>query len=286
MSSRTFVPKATEDVVPGPLIPPATPVPSPLGRKVLAFEFIVLLEYWIAPLFLGITNYAGIWSDAGVLLFGLFVASLVVFVGVPLRPHLALALGSLRNRAIFYGVCLGTFGLSLLVTNILQFVDGPATGPVAFGQTTVYTPFGAWSSLTVYVPSIHLWATLNPEGPTVLLLLSFLAACSLVLGPLGRPTECPTPAARPRTLRRRLASAGIVAPLGFITGCTACSPLYFAALALVAPGTAEGASAAIPLVPWIGFAGLLYLFGFWLATRLIHRATTSEVRPPEPSGSG
>lgn len=249
-------------------------VPSSLGRKVLAFEFLVLLEYWLAPLFLGITNYAGVWSDVGILLMILFVTTLTVFVVLPLRPHLRVALASRRSRALFHGIWSGSFIVALFATNLLQFVDGPSAGPVTLGQTTVYTPFGAWPSLTVYVPAIHLWATFNVEGPAIFLPLSFLSAASVVLGPLARSRACPTPASRPRTWGRRVASAGIVAPIGFISGCPSCLPLYFSAIALVAPGTAEGASAAIPLVPWIGFAGLLYLLGFWLATTLIRRATT------------
>jgi hypothetical protein len=274
---------ATSDPVTSPLattglsdLSTGQTVPSPIGRKILAFEFVVLLEYWIAPIFLGITNYAGIWSEAGTLLMILFVSSLIVLVVLPLRPHLRAALTTTRNRAIFHGIWWASFVVALFVTNTIQFVDGPSTGPVSLGQTTVYTPFGAWASLTVYDPTLHLWATFNPEGPTILILLSFLSAASVVLGPWGRPRTCPAPSAPPRAWSGRLASAGIVAPLGFITGCTGCSPLYFSALALVAPGTAEGASAAIPLVPWIGFAGLLYLFGFWLATRLIRHATTLE----------
>jgi len=264
---------------PAPVVLQFRTVPSPLGRRVLAFEFLVLLEYWLAPIFLGITNYAGLWSDLGSLLLVLFVSSLVVFVVLPLRPHLRRALAVPRNRWAFHGVWSASFVMSLFVTDIIQFVDGPSSGSIALGQTTVYTPFGAWPSLTLYVPSIHLWATFNPEGPTILFLLSFLSAASIVLGPLGRRAECPTPGPGPRTWRGRLASAGIVAPIGFITGCTGCSPLYFSALALVSPGAAEGALAAIPLVPWIGFAGLLFLFGFWLATELIRRSTTEGTNP-------
>ena len=248
-------------------------VPSPLGRKVLTFEFVVLVEYWVAPLFLGVTNYAGYWSDAGVPLFLLLVGSLIVFVFVPLIPHLRGALRSLRNRVIFHGIWSGTFVLMLFTTNIIQFSTGPATPAVLLGTTTVYSPFGAWSSVTMWVPALQLWATWNLEGPTVLLLLSLLSAASVLLGPLSAVRACPIPPRRPRTWAGRFASVGVLAPLGFISGCPGCAPMYFAALATVAPASAESASAAIPLVPWIGFAGLLYLAGFALALYLIRRAT-------------
>ncbi len=255
-------------------------VPGPLGRKLLAFEFIVLAEYWVAPAFLGVTNYAGIWSEIGSGLFVVLVATLVAFVVVPLAPHLKVAFRSRRRRLVFHGVWAASLVVGMFVTNILQFVDGPTTGPILLGQETVYTPLGAWSSLTVYLPSAQLWATFNPEGPTVLFLLGFLSAASLVLGPMRGPVACSTPPPKPNGGRTRLASLGAFAPLGFITGCPACSPAYFALLSLLVPGAAVGAYAALPLVPWIGFAGLLFLVGFWLAVRLIDRSTS----PPPPSG--
>lgn len=286
MDERTS-PSATRATAGGPPDPPALPaVPSPFGRKLLAFEFIVLLEYWLAPLFLGITNYAGLWSEVGVLLLLPFLGTLVVFVLLPLRPHLKRTLSSVRNRVVFHGIWVGSFLLSLFVTDIVQVVPGPSSGPATFGRSTVYTPFGAWSSWTTYLPSSHVWITLNFEGPTVLLFLSLLAASSVILGPLGRGRSCPPATAHPSTLRSRLASVGILAPLGFITGCSGCAPLYFSALALIAPGAADGASAAIPLVPWIGFAGLLYLFGFWLAARLIHAVTSAYPPAPTPLETG
>lgn len=250
------------------------PVPSPLGRKVLAFEFVLLLEYWIAPLFIGLTNYAGLWSDFGFGMFFVLVGSLIVFVFWPLRPHLARALARRRSRLVFHAVWSVTFVVGLFAVNIIQFTDGPAQPWILFGQTTVYSPFGAWPSLTMWVPALRMWATWNLEGPAVLLLLSLLSASSLTLGPLSAVRACPVPAAPTVGWRSRLASAGILAPLGFISGCPGCAPAYFAALATFAPATAEGASASIPLVPWIGFAGLLYLLGFWLAVWLIRRATT------------
>ncbi len=256
-----------------PLVP-ARRVPSDLGRKVLAFEFVVLAEYWVAPVFLGVTNYAGIWSEIGSALFFVLVGSLLVFVLVPLIPHLRAALGSWKRRLVFHGVWATSLAVGMFVTNILQFVDGPTSGPILLGQETVYTPLGAWSSLTVYLPGVQLWATFNPEGPTVLFLLGFLSAASIVLGPMRRPAACPTPSPKSTGRKSPLASLGALAPLGFITGCPACSPAYFALLSLLVPGAAVGAYAALPLVPWIGFAGLLFLVGFWLAVRLIERSTS------------
>ncbi len=258
---------------PRPLVP-ARRVPSDLGRKVLAFEFVVLAEYWVAPVFLGVTNYAGIWSEIGSALFFVLVGSLLVFVLVPLIPHLRAALGSWKRRLVFHGVWATSLTVGMFVTNILQFVDGPTSGPILLGQETVYTPLGAWSSLTVYLPGVQLWATFNPEGPTVLFLLGFLSAASIVLGPMRRPAACPTPSPKSTGRKSPLASLGALAPLGFITGCPACSPAYFALLSLLVPGAAVGAYAALPLVPWIGFAGLLFLVGFWLAVRLIERSTS------------
>ena len=259
---------------------PTRRVPSDLGRKVLAFEFVVLAEYWVAPVFLGVTNYAGVWSEIGSTLFFVLVASLLAFVVVPLMPHLRAALGSGRRRLVFHGVWATSLAVGMFVTNILQFVDGPTSGPILLGQETVYTPLGAWSSLTVYLPGVQLWATFNPEGPTVLFLLGFLSAASLVLGPMRRPAACPAPSAKPTGTRARLASLGALAPLGFITGCPACSPAYSALLSLLVPGAAVGAYAALPLVPWIGFAGLLFLVGFWLAVRLIERSTSPPTTAP------
>ncbi len=256
-----------------PLVP-ARRVPSDLGRKVLAFEFVVLAEYWVAPVFLGVTNYAGIWSEIGSALFFVLVGSLLVFVLVPLIPHLRAALGSWKRRLVFHGVWVTSLTVGMFVTNILQFVDGPTSGPILLGQETVYTPLGAWSSLTVYLPGVQLWATFNPEGPTVLFLLGFLSAASIVLGPMRRPAACPTPSPKSTGRKSPLPSLGALAPLGFITGCPACSPAYFALLSLLVPGAAVGAYAALPLVPWIGFAGLLFLVGFWLAVRLIERSTS------------
>ena len=269
--------------------PPSLPqVPGPLGRKVLLFEFLVLAEYWVAPLFLGVTNYAGLWSDIGVALFGVFTASLVGFVLWPLRPHLRAAFAERRwHRWLFHGVWSTTLVVGLFAINILQFTDGPGAPWVQFSPSTVYTPFGAWPTLDVYLPALQLWSTWNLEAPAILLLLGWSSAASVVLGPARRPPSCPVPARAATGWRGRLAAVGAVLPLGLISGCPGCAPVYFAALAMAAPGAAYSASASIPLVPWIGFAGLLYLLGFGLALWLIHRATADPAAPsPDLAADG
>ncbi len=259
---------------PGPATGELPRVPSPLGRKVLLFEFMVLAEYWIAPLFLGLTNYAGAWSEAGMLLFFLFVGSLVLFVLRPLVPHLREAFGERRAmRGAFHALWIATLVVGLFAINIIQFTDGPSSPWLQISSSTVYTPFGAWPTLDVYLPALQMWSTWNLEGPAVLLLLGWLSAASFVLGPAHRPRACPAPGTTATGWRARLAAVGTVLPLGFISGCPGCAPAYFAALATVAPAAALGASASIPLVPWIGFAGLLYLTGFGISLVLIDRAT-------------
>jgi hypothetical protein len=252
-------------------------VPGPLGKRVLLFEAVVLLEYWLAPGVLGVTNYAGLWSAAGLLLFPLVVASVAVFVLFPLLPHLRLAFRSRRNRWAFHGVWVGTLLAGLFATDIVQVTPGPASPALQFGTTTVYTPFGAWPSITTYLPALHLWGTWNVEGPTVLALLSLLSAASVVLGPLRARAACEPRPARAATWRTRLSPLGAFAPLAFVSGCPGCPPLYLLTIASVAPTAAVQVSAAIPLVPWIGFAGLVYLGGFAAAIALIRRATTSSL---------
>ncbi|HXQ94472.1 MAG TPA: hypothetical protein VN864_04805 [Thermoplasmata archaeon] len=256
-------------------------VPSPLGRKLLAFEFLVLVEYWLGPLFLGVTNYAGVWSDVGLVLFAMFVGTLIAFVLVPLRPHLRQALASRADRIAFHGVWAAAFVAGLFVTNTFQ-VGGveAASGVAVLGSTTVYTPFGAWPSLTVYVPGLRLFGTLNLEILAVLGLVAVLGSSALRLGTHRAALACPVDAPKPGTWSKRLASVAVWTPLGLITGCTACAPLYLTAIGWAAPAVAAGGLSAVPLVPWIGFAGLLYLFSFGLSITLIHRAT----RPLEDDG--
>ncbi|MCI4359393.1 MAG: hypothetical protein L3J95_03095 [Thermoplasmata archaeon] len=258
-------------------------VPSALGRRVLLYEFVVLAEYWLAPTLLGVTNYAGIWSDVGVLLFVLFVGSLAWFVLRPLRPHLKRALRSRESRLAFHGVWAAALAAALFVTNVFQISRPSAIGSsVQLGDTTVYSPFGAWPSLTVYLPRIGLFGTFDVEVLTVLGLISVLGSAALRLAIDRRSTTCPAVPTRPWTTR--VATVAVWSPLGLITGCTACAPAYLAILGLVAPAASTGL-ASVPLVPWIGLAGLLYLGSFGLAIHLIRRATgpaPESVGNPEP----
>ena len=269
LSSSGADPRSTADL-------PA--VPSARGRRWLNFEFVVLVEYWLAPLVLGITNYAGIWSDVGNLLFVGFVASLVAFVVLPLRRHLARVLASRRERFLFHAFWSAAFVLGLFVTNTFQWSSRvPGSPALLLGTTTVYTPFGAWPSLTVYLPDVGFFATLNVEILIVLGLISVLASSALRLRAARVSVQCDRPAqGRTSTLRRASVLAAL-SPLGFITGCSACAPLYLSAIGMVAPSAATGGLAFVPLVPWIGLAGLLYLGSFVLALRQIRRATS----PPD-----
>ncbi len=250
----------------------AGPIPSARARRVLLFEFVVLLEYFVAPAIFGVTNYAGLWSTIGSVLFVALVASLLVGVVRPLLPRLKAANQDRRNRLLFHGVWVGAFAAGLVLTNLVQFVGGGPPGPVALGEMTVYTPLGAWPTLTIFVPSLGLWAALNVVQPTLLLLLSVLSASSLVLARaracrVGRSDHVPAG-------RGRLSAVSALGPLGFVTGCPTCFPAYFSLVALVAPGVASSSFVALPLVPWIGFAGLLFLLGFVLVTRSLERATS------------
>lgn len=244
-------------------------VPSPTGRKVLAFVFVVLLEYFLAPMFFGVTNYAGIWEAIGTVLFFALAVSLLLFVVAPLVPHLQVAFQRGARRR-FHAVWIAVFGAGLFFTNILQFSEGPTSGPVLFGEVTAYTPLGAWPTLTIYVPGPGIWASLNLEEPFLLFLLSFLTAAAVSV---SAASSCALAAPRSTqgTWRSRALASLSVGPLGLVSACPTCLPAYLAVLSSFAPSLAWQSWAAIPLVPWIGLAGLLYLLGFWMAIRAIHR---------------
>ncbi|MCI4362509.1 MAG: hypothetical protein L3J77_04900 [Thermoplasmata archaeon] len=247
----------------------------------LFFEFVVLAEYWLAPLFLGVTNYAGTWSAVGIALFVVFATTLVVAVLLPLRPHLRDAMATRRDRLAFHSVWAAAFTLGLFVTYTFQLGGTEATSAaVAFGTTTVYGPFGAWPSLTFFVPALRLFGTLNVENLVALGLLSVLGASAVRLGTFQTARACVVDDPRPVPWARRAAAFVVWTPLGLLTGCTACAPLYLSAMGLLVPGVAAGGLSAVPLVPWIGFAGFLYLFSFGLALHLLRRATR-----PEPTAA-
>lgn len=252
-------------------------VPGPWARRILAFEFLVLAEYWLSPLFLGISNYAGLWAELGTGLFFVFVASLVGLVLWPLRRHLKAATARRREFWAFHGVWIGALVAAMFLTNTFQ-LGVPASAPgysPGLGLTTVYTPFGAWPSLTVYVPSAHFYGTLNPELLVIVGLTSILGSAAIRLGAHRRAGRCAlgeVRADRPGRLAR-VAAVAVWSPLGLITGCASCAPLYLAAAGLLVPAVADGGLSAVPLVPWIGLAGLLYLASFGLALVLLVRAT-------------
>lgn len=255
-------------------------VPSPRARRILLFEFAILVEYWIAPLLFGLTNYAGTWSDVGIGLFLMFVTSLVLLVLLPLRPHLTRALSTRRPKLLFHAVWSVAFVAGLFLTNTFQLgVVGTASRSVELGSTTVYTPFGAWSSLTVFVPSWRFFGTFDFEILTVLLLVSILGASAVTISSSRRAPACPAPARDETPWKRTLSRLAIWSPLGLITGCASCAPLYLAGVGLLVPSVAVTGFAAEPLVPWIGLAGLLYLASFGLAVHLIRGATGSDPPP-------
>ncbi len=272
--------RGTRAPPPAAVLPPIPRVPSPLGRRVLLFVFLVLIEYWLSPLFFGVQNYAGLWSGIGWLLFAVAVASLIGFVVLPLRPHLRRALSSRRTRALFVAAWGGGAALGLFATNTLQLI-GPVSsggGPVQLAWQTVYTPFGPWTSAWFTVDPIGLVGVFNLEVLTVLGLLSFLWASALVLGPLRVREACAVTPAVDSRRRGRLASAAAWGPFGLISSCPSCAPAYVAWLATVAPGPAMSGYAAIPLVPWISLAGLLFLASLGVTVLVLSRAT----RPADP----
>lgn len=268
-----------------PALPPSQlpEVPSRLARRVLLFEFVVLVEYWIAPTLLGVTNYAGVWSDAGILLFAIFVGTLAVLVLWPLRAHLARAMRTRRERWAFHGVWIAGFAAALFLTDAVQ-IGAPArsASAIVVGTTTVYSPFGAWPSLTLYAPAAGLFATIDVEILTVLGLIAILGSAGLRLTLARRSVACTPP--RPVGWRTQLASVAVWSPFGLITGCSACAPAYLSVIGIFAPAASSGLRV-VPLVPWIGLAGLLYLTSFGLSLHLLRKATApAGDEPPDESG--
>lgn len=258
---------------------PNPSIPSRLGRRVLLFEGMVLAEFWLSPLLFGIENYAGLWSTIGMILFGMFVLTLVGFVVVPLRRPLREVFLTRARRAGFAGVVGASVLVGLFATNTIQLVSGSGGAGAASQWTTVYTPFGAWTSLSFQLPALDLSGSLNVEVVGLLLLLGFLWASTLFLGPLRPLASCDRGPVRARGWRARVAPLLIWGPFGLISGCPSCAPAYIAGLALIAPGPATASYAAIPLVPWIGLAGLLYLASFGALLLLLQRTTSPKVTP-------
>jgi len=252
-------------------------VPSPLVRRVLLFEFVALVEYWVAPLFLGLSNYAGIWSSIGYLLFGVLVATLLIGVLLPLRRHLASAFVKPYRKLAYHAIWTMSLLASLFATGTLQI---GSTGPTALETATVYTPFGAWPGVGFTLPALHLSGAPNLEVVTMLSLLSILWAGAVVLR-FGRPTpSCPVDTEPRPSWGVRVVTAVFWAPLGFMTSCAFCTPVYLAALAALAPGVALAAYNTIPLVPWIGLSGLLGLLSLFCT---LHPLRIATARPPAES---
>ncbi len=246
-------------------------VPGPLGREVLSFTFIALAEYWLAPAFVDLTNYAGVWSEAGVALFALFVAALLLFAVRPLVGPLTLSLQGGARWGVFLALWAGGILLALVATHSLQWGEGPRGNYL--GPTTVYTPFGQWTALAFSLAVAPLSGTIVPVDLVTLGLLGFLWSSAVVLGlEARRRGSCAVRPAR-GTWGARLAGAFAWGPIGFLSSCSACTPAYLAVLGVLAPGLAANGYAALPLVPWIGFAGLLYLVSFSVVLYQVRSAT-------------
>lgn len=259
---------------------PLEEIPSELGRTVLLMVFLGLALYWITPALFASWNYAGPWSDVGYALFFALMATLALDVVRPLRAHLARARGPRRNRLIFHGLWSGTLVAGLIATSLIQF-SAPGQGGPLMQWSTTYTPFGAWPGISLDFASAGIFVAANPPVLALLGLVSVLWAAVVVLRLSPIPATCPTPRAPVKGWRSKIAAVAAWGPVGFISGCPACSPAYLALVGLIAPGTAAGAYAAEPLVPWIGLAGLLFLGSLGLTLLLLRRATAAFAVAPE-----
>jgi hypothetical protein len=253
---------------------PGRPVPSPQGRLVLTFVFLATLEYWLLPPLLGIDNMAGLWSTVGNLLFAAWVAALVIFVLRPLHPHLLRALERPRAMRNFWAVLLGSTVAALVVTETLR-IGG---GGWSLAPGTVYTPFGATPSLELAGP---MEAALDPVALALAGVLAWLWSAALTLHldaqyRLRAACALGSDAAKPSVSGAALLASW--APLGWIASCSACLPTYASAVALVFPGAVVAGYAAVPLAPWMGLAGLLYLTSFVLVLTLLRRITDADPR--------
>ena len=268
--------------------PTAPAIPGPIARTILLFEFLVLVEYWLAPLFFSIDNYVGIWSAIGAVLFVALIGTLVVTVLLPLRTRLRPATQTRRARATFHGLWLGSVVVGLFATATFRFASaGLLAGSPALQieWDSVATPFGSWPTLMFSYAPLGLLGALNAEVLSLLGVLSVIWASVVVLGMARPATRCEAPS-RATSPWRRAAALLTWGPLGFMTGCSSCTPLYVAGLGVVAPGSALSAYNAIPLVPWIGLAGLLYVASLAITLRLLARVTDPSVvdtAPPTPS---
>ena len=221
----------------------------------------------------GVTNMAGVWAVLGQLLFVVWSTALIVFVFLPLWSRLRGPLRAGRNRLLFHVTWGVGFGAGLVITNTIQRSPASSGSGVLLGSSTVYTPFGPWPSTTFVVPPLGLAGAVNLVVVATIGSLAVLSAALLLLAREARPTACASnsPAApRPRTAA---ASFLLWAPLGLLTSCANCTPLYLGAVGLVAPSVAAIGYSFLPFAPWGGFAGLVYLGSLSFALVMLRRAT-------------
>ncbi|MCI4353527.1 MAG: hypothetical protein L3K14_09155 [Thermoplasmata archaeon] len=264
---------------------PLEEIPGELGRSVLLLEFFALALYWITPALYSSWNYAGTWSDLGYVLFVPLMATLSLAVLRPLPAHLARVWGVRRNRLLFHGLWSGTLVAGLVATSLIQFSAAGASagsGAPLLQWTTTYTPFGAWPGISIDLASAGVFIAINPPILALLGVVSVLWAAVVVLRLSPPSLTCTTPPAPAKGWRSKVATLAAWGPVGFISGCPACSPAYLALVGLVAPGTAAAGYAAEPLVPWIGLAGLLFLGSLGLTLLLLRRITASVVEALRP----
>lgn len=258
-------------------------IPGELGATVLLLEFLALALYWITPALFASWNYAGTWSEVGYALFLALMATLALAVLRPLPAHLSRVWGVRRNRILFHGLWIGTLVAGLVATSLIQF-SGAGTAANSSGQvlqwTTTYTPFGAWPGISLDFASAGVFIALNLPVLALLGLVSILWAAAVILRLSPPFAACPTPTVPRKGWRSKVATLAAWGPVGFISGCPACSPAYLALLGIVAPGAAAGGYAAEPLVPWIGLAGLLFLGSLGLTLLLLRRVTAPAPEPP------
>ncbi|HEV2165868.1 MAG TPA: hypothetical protein VGS23_02640 [Thermoplasmata archaeon] len=263
-------------------------MPGPLGGRVLAFVFLAIAEYLVAPPLLGLTNFAGTWSTVGAGLFGALILSVGLFVLRPLRPVFEKILADPSDRRPFLLLALGGFLLGLFATSSLQIVPAgsPYGGPLGYsaGWTTVYSPLGAWPSFGFTLGALGLAGSIDPVVIALLGLLAVIWSVSVTLE-IHRSRRCDRSRDPSAGSRSRWVAMAVWAPSGFMTGCPSCAPLALTALGLVIPGAAASGYAFEPLVPWMGLDGILYLASLGLTILLLRRATRPEAGGPEEPGT-
>lgn len=260
------------------------PIPDRSGGRALAFVLLVLAEYWIVPPLVGMTNYAGLWSEIGPVLFGLLIAVLMAVIVRPLLGWLGPLLRPRRRKLLFGGLWAVGWVAGLYATGTLELQAGAGGGFWA-ASSTVTTPFGAWPGGAVGAPLDGVQIGLNPPAWTLIAILSFLWSATILIAWVRRPEACDRPEVAPSTTPRLGAVLGGLswAPIGFVSSCAVCTPIYLAPIGLLLPGVASAGYAGSPFVPWIGLSGLLYIGSLTLALVGLRRATrpTRSTEPPD-----